>query len=272
LVLILTQCCTMNIAIPILNESVAPCFEAAKTFKIFKTRGLAVFSTKLLVCNVDKGITFIKLVEIHDIDVLICNGIKNYLKDQLNSIGIKVISDVNDTPEKVVNLFLSGEIKENNRISICLADYNAVLHEDLVRWAKNLFEGNGFEVTSLKGNDSVLIDLVAKFTCPVCHKPIKVGVCCGAQTYRADQEIREFFYSANSRYDVCAYVYIDDPIVKEYCSKYGIEYLCTENIEYRTAKSDWPVIPILKNPIAGHENLFKKTHQTNKKNMNTNPN
>lgn len=262
----------MNVAIPILNECVAPCFEAAKTFKVFKTRGTEVFSTKLFRCNTNTGYTIIKLFEIHEIDVLICNGIKNYLKDQLNSIGIKVISDINDNPESVVNRFLSGEIKEKERIRICSLDCNAVLHEDLVRWAKELFEENGFEVTSFKANDTFLIDLVAKFTCPVCHKPIKVGVCCGAQTYRVDQEIREFFYSANSRYDACAYVYIDDPIVKEYCSKYGIEYLCTENIEYRTAKSDWPVIPILKNPIAGHENLFKKTHQTNKKNMNTNPN
>ncbi len=37
----------------------------------------------------------------------------------------------------------------------------------LVKWAKELFESNGYSVSTCPGEDSFLIDLIASINCPV---------------------------------------------------------------------------------------------------------
>jgi predicted Fe-Mo cluster-binding NifX family protein len=245
----------MNVAIPILNNDIAPCFEAARKFRIIKTGQSGIHSTKSFICNVIKGYDIIKLLQLHKTDILICNGIQNYLKDQLKSNGIEVISDINDPVECVIDKFLTGELEEKNRNNNHLDEYYSVIHHDLVLWAEDLFRDNGYAVTSLSENESILTDFVAVYDCPVCKKPIRIAVCCGAQMYRADYEIREFFHAVQSRYDVYAYVYIYDPKIARCCSKYGMEYICTENFNLKNAQTGNVVIPILKNPIRTHEKL-----------------
>lgn len=245
----------MNVAIPILNNDIAPCFEAARKFRIIKTGQSGIHSTKSFICNVNKGYDLIKLLQIHKTDILICNGIKTYLKDQLNSNGVEVISDINDPVECVIDKLLTGELEEKNRSSNNMHEYYSVIHHDLVLWAEELFLGSGFKVTSLSENDSILTDFVAVYDCPVCKKPIRIAVCCGAQMYRADYEIREFYHAIHPHYDVCAYVYIYDPKIAKCCSKYGLEYICTEEFDLKAVKNEKDVIPILKNPVKTHDKL-----------------
>jgi predicted Fe-Mo cluster-binding NifX family protein len=252
----------MNVAIPILNNDIAPCFEAARKFRIIKTEQSGIQSTKSFICNVNKGFDLIKLLQIHKTDILICNGIKDYLKDQLKSNGIEVISDVNDPIECVIDKLLTGELEDKKRSSNHLNEYYSVIHYDLVMWAEKLFRDNGFSVTLLHENESILTDFVAVYNCPVCKKPIRVAVCCGAQMYRADYEIREFFYAVHSNYDVCAYVYIYDPKIAKCCSNYGIEYICTEDFNSKAAENNDDVIPILKNPIRTHNKLIPDRRQS----------
>ena len=47
---------------------------------------------------------------------------------------------------------------------------DVISHDDLVKWAKELFESNGYEVSTCPGEESFLIDLIAGLKCPLCQK------------------------------------------------------------------------------------------------------
>jgi predicted Fe-Mo cluster-binding NifX family protein len=251
----------MNIVIPILNDCIAPRFEAARKFAKIQAEGDRILSTDYFQCEAQKGFILVKLLEIHETNVVLCNGIKDFLKDQLNSMGIVVITDINDKVENVVNNYLRGEIAEKRNYSISSANYENVLHDDLVCWAKEIFELNGFSVVKIPENDFSLIDLVAKVDCPVCGKKIQVAVCCGAQTYRIDREITEFANNARGRYNSLAYVYMDDPAIEPYCNKYGIEYLRPDKMKAQKLTCGKSEVPILRKPIEGHEKLQLQKQQ-----------
>jgi predicted Fe-Mo cluster-binding NifX family protein len=256
----------MNVAIPILNDDIAPCFESSKTFKIIKTKGSEIVSSKSILCDVSTGFDLIKFLEMHKTNILICNGIKEYFKYQLIANGIQVISDINYNCDLAVRQLLSGELKEKNKYHLHTLEYSEALHRDLVNWAGKLFRSNGFEVISLSEDDTLLSNLTAVYICPVCRKPIKIGICCGGQIYSVYREIREFFHLENNRYDVCVYVHPFDPKIEQCCSKYGIEFLSPGEIEERIENNKNAPIPILKNPIESHKNLVMSSQKKMKNN------
>jgi hypothetical protein len=129
----------------------------------------------------------------------------------------------------------------------------------LVKWAKELFESHGYEVLPCHGEDTYLIDLIARLKCPLCKKNIEVAICCGAQTYRADQEIREFHHHARTHYNAFVYVYLTNPQLEKSCSEYGINFLSPEINQLGTKEKLKSKIPILKIPIEGHEKAFIQT-------------
>ena len=256
LVLMLHKLCIMNVAIPILNDQIAPCFEVAKKFEIVVIKSGKVISSKNIKCLASEGFMRVRLLRLHEIHTLICNGIKSFYQNQLTAMGINVIPNVSDSIEDTLNNFLAGSIKSYNNTKYEVETNDLVSHDDLVSWAKELFESNGYSVSFSPVDESFLIDLVAKIKCPVCSKQIDVAICCGAQTYRADQEIREFHHNTKTHYNARVYVYLTNPQLEKSCNEYGIDFLSPE-IDYKEFKErSKSLIPILNRPVEGHEKAF----------------
>jgi predicted Fe-Mo cluster-binding NifX family protein len=245
----------MKIAIPELDDKIAPCFEAAKQFEIFTIKKGKIISSKTIDCHATDDIMRIRLLRLHEIQTLICNGIKNFFRDQLLAYGINVIPNINESIKKSLSLFLSGQLLPHNNMKVKSGN-DVISHDDLVKWAKELFESNGYEVSTCPGEESFLIDLIAGLKCPLCKKNIEVAICCGAQTYRADQEIREFHHYARTRYNAFAYVYLTNTQLEKSCIEYGINFLSPGVTELDTKEKLKSRIPILKIPIEGHEKAF----------------
>jgi len=246
----------MNVAIPILNDRIAPCFEVARQFEIVVVKKGKVISSKKIKCLASEGFIRVRLLRLHEINTLICNGIKSFYQNQLTAMGINVITNVNDSIEDTLNNFLTGSIKSSSNTKYEADNIDVVSHDDRVSWARELFESNGYSVSSSPGDESFLIDLVAKIKCPICSKQIDVAVCCGAQTYRADQEISEFHHNTKRQYNARVYVYLSNPLLEKNCAEYGIDFLSPE-INYKKFKEkSKSLIPILSRPVEGHEKAF----------------
>ena len=243
----------MNIAIPKHNNAIASCFNAANQFEIVVIKNKTILSSKSVRCYGSEGFQRIRLLRLHEIHTLICSGIKSSYRDQLLSIGIVVFPNVNDSIEGALNRFLEGKLDSYDSTQNEARTYNIVSHDELVNWAKILFEDNGYSVSPCTEHDSSLVDLIAKIQCPICHKNIDVAICCGAQIYRVDQEIKEFHHIAKSRYNARVYVYLTDPQIAKSCDEYGINFMSPEMNHLNFREANKSKIPILQKPIDGHE-------------------
>lgn len=246
----------MNVAIPKLNNLVAPCFEAAKQFEIIVIEKGKKTSSKTVTCEAREGFKRVRLLQLHDVTILICNGIKGFYRDQLLAMGLEVLPNINDTVEQAFLRYINGQISNCDATqydSKCTYD---VSHNDLVSWTREFFETNGYRVHSGPGRDSFIVDLIAEIKCPLCQKDVKVAICCGAQTYRTDQEIKEFHHSARSQYNARVYVYLENPQIAKCCDEYGIEFIGADRANLNQNSPSGSKIPILKRPIKGHEQAF----------------
>ncbi len=244
-----------KILIPDLNGNIAPCFEAATKFLLVDIKGGKSISHKKITCTGEGGFRRIRLIRLHDVDTLICSGIGGFYRDLLNNMHIELISDVSMKMDEAIEGYLDGRIKpDQNR-----RDNGRRLHHtalsDLVNWTRTFFERRGFMVSQGPGQDSFLIDLVAERLCPVCGKSIKIAVCCGAHTYRMDQEIREFHFCAKNDYNAKVYVCPENESAAERCREYNIEYMKYNPELQDEIKSQYSTAPILHFPISGHERL-----------------
>jgi predicted Fe-Mo cluster-binding NifX family protein len=246
----------MNVALPILRNQIAPCFEAAKKFEILTVKNKKITFSKRINCFASEGFLRIRLLRLYEIETLICNGIKNFYRDQLEAMGIAVIPNINYSIERALNLFIAGELKSYEETVFKAENNSIVSHDDLVNWAYNLFSRKGYEVSSCPEEESFLIDLIAKMNCPVCGRQIKVAVCCGAQIYKADQEIKEFHHNTKTQFNARVYVYLMNPQLEKSCNDYGIEFLSPETETESLDKKPKSAIPILQKPVEGHEKAF----------------
>ena len=247
----------MNLAIPILRNQIAPCFEAAKQFELVVIKNKRIISKRTVNCLSGEGFLRVRLLRLYEINSLICNGIKNFYRDQLLALGISVIPNINQSIKDALNNFLTGELKSIDNIQTNVHSSELVSHEDLVKWAKDLFTGKGYSVSSYSDDESFLIDLIARINCPVCNRQIKVAVCCGAQIYSAEQEIKEFHHTTKTQFDARVYVYLKNPVLEKSCVDYGIDYLSPEKADVKLEVQNKSIIPILSRPIEGHEKAFR---------------
>ena len=84
----------MKIAIPKFNSKVAPCFETAKYFLIAEFSKSKQVCSKIITCNGCEGYGRVRFLRDNKIDLLICNGIKNFYRDLLESSGVSVIPEI----------------------------------------------------------------------------------------------------------------------------------------------------------------------------------
>jgi len=245
----------MNVAIPVLKNQIAPCFEAARQFEIILIQNKKVVTKKIINCLASEGFMRVRMLRLYEVHALICNGIKNFYRDQLVAMGISVIPNINQSVDVALNLFVMGKLKKDEKKQFTLENNAIVSHDELVTWAEDLFKNNGYSIKS-PDEGSFLIDLIAEMNCPLCGKQIKVAVCCGAQIYKADQEIKEFHHNTKTQFNARVYVYLMNPLLEKSCNDYGIEFLSPGSESREINKGSDTIIPILKRPIEGHEKAF----------------
>ena len=241
-----------TVAIPRYNEEVAPCFEAARTFVIIRLDDGRTVSQEVVQNTGCKGFGNLQLLRERGVNTLICNGIKVFYRDALVASNITVISDISDGIEAALERYVSGELsaRENLADTECTTP---IPLQDLVCWTKELFSVHGYRVSEREEPDQFPIDLVAEIDCPVCNRPVRIAICCGAHTYRCRQEISELNRVAKSSYDARVYVRPTTPQVETCCREYGIE-LIDPNAKFASADHPTPSrLPILQQPVEGHE-------------------
>ncbi len=242
----------MIVAIPRFGEEIAPCFEAAEYFIVAVTDSGQIVSKETFRCVSSGGFSRIRLLKDKKIDTVICNGIKRFYRDVLTASGIEVIGNVSMTTSKVLKLFASGKLEstETERRDQ-LGEPPSIPHEDLVIWAKELFESNGYTITERNNQSGFPVSFIAEATCPVCGKPVRVAVCCGSQMYSVKSELSEFHRIFGLNYNAQVYVYPADKTIERWCDEYGIELVDpNSDIDSLAAKNG---IPLLKRHISGHE-------------------
>ena len=246
----------MNVAIPVLKNQIAPCFEAAKQFEIITTKNKKIVASRTIYCSASEGFIQVRLLRLNEIHTLICNGIKSFYLEQLSTMGVVIIPKINLPVKLAFNLFLSGELKSLVKLKPNSQTGSLVSHESLISWAKELFLSKGYSVSTCTNENSFLIDLIARINCPVCQKRIEVAICCGAQIYKADQEIKEFYHATKTQFDSIVYVYLKNPQLEKSCNEYGINFLSPESSNRKFTQETKCAIPILHRPIEGHEKAF----------------
>lgn len=248
----------LKIAIPKLKNRVAPCFEAASSFSVIVVKDNQLISQKTVHCSGSEGFHRVRLLKLHDINLLLCNGIGAFYSDLLHSMGIRIVGEISGVISGVVKRYLSGGLRLSESIPDISARTLGASLNDLIAWSRELFEKNGYTVMPGPGHDSFMIDLVAEMDCPVCGEKIKVAVCCGVHTYRPDQEIMEFHFSAKSDYNARVFISPDNYSIEEYCREYGIQFIRSDDDATLEKDSGKRKIPLLHGPIEGHEKAFKK--------------
>jgi len=242
-----------KVAIPILNNDVAPCFEVARKFLIVKIRDNIKISETKIECLGCNGYSQVKFLVNNKINILICNGIKLFYRDLLKVSGLKVISNVTESAENAVSAFISGRLIADNGASEYIELSSKIPHDDLVCWTREFFLNQGFKVSPKSSSSQLLIDLVAEISCPNCNENIKVGICCGGHTYRISHELRDLRLVAPDEFHAKVFVYPFNPRIHKACTEYDIQLIDPDWDDDHSKKSDVNNIPILRYPIIGHE-------------------
>ncbi|MCP4631814.1 MAG: hypothetical protein GY855_02730, partial [candidate division Zixibacteria bacterium] len=215
----------MIVAIPVFNNDVAPCFEAASLILLNHIYNQLVETSQIEKLSGCEGISRVRFLREKKVNVLICNGIKGFYRDLLKSDGISVIPDIGTTVEKAIEDFLTGKLHVEEPKQEFLAPWHEIPHEDLVCWSRDLFAHSGYKITPGDSQPAQLVDFIAEMECPVCGKSIRIAVCCGSQTYRIDKEIGRFYHTTLRQYHAQVYVHPFTDEAKEKCSEYGIELI-----------------------------------------------
>ncbi len=253
----------MNVAIPEFESSVAPCFEAATNFLLVNAAEGGWKQTSTVRCSEEGGYRRVRLVLFHNVELLICNGINASHKDTLTAAGVSVIDKVNSSIQDALDDLAKGSLQITDLPSPPTGSACRYSHEQLVAWAHELFCGGGYQVLPGPGEDSFLIDLIAEIDCPVCERRVRIAICCGAHTYRSQQEIREFHHATPSGYNARVYVCPAEEQIVECCHEYGIEVIDPGAAQSLDSGQSEGKLPILKSVVAGHEKASATGRTTN---------
>ncbi len=246
----------MIVAIPKFNDEIAPCFEVAGTFVITAVEQESDFSMRLHKCEGCEGFSRLRFLNERRVEVLICNGIKGFYKDILNNSGIIVIDNISSSVEKALNDYRNGKLKPKSEKSEIYNIDSTIPLDDIICWTKDLFKSNGYKVYRGEELTPFPIDIIAEMKCPVCGKPVRVAICCGAHSYRVDQELQEFHRVASTDFHARVYVHSAKPEIVKRCEEYGIELIdpFADTCEIKPAVKS--AIPVLKQPARGHEKAW----------------
>lgn len=243
----------MIVALPKFKDNIAPCFEVAHWFLIVRSDGIREISRRLEECCGCEGFGRIELLRAEKTDVLICNGIKIFYADLLRASGMVVYQDVCETIDNALNLFFQDRLVGGPGNSNHIHGPDSVPLSDLVCWTREYFTSHGYTVYD--GNERALfpVDLVAEIRCPRCGKPVRVAICCGAHTYRSNQEIRQLYRVTSIDYHARVYIHPATPEIQRCCREYNIELIDPSEEITNTDLHEPDRIPILRNLVEDHE-------------------
>lgn len=245
-----------KIAIPKFKDLVAPRFETASVILICTVAVGKVTDTTVIDIRGCEGFARARAVCDAGATVLICNGIKNFYRNLLDAEGVDVISGVELPIKQAIAEYAAGNISVREPVEV---DASGIIpHDDLVCWARDLFESSGYRVRDVAESASFPIDMIAETVCPVCGRPVGVAVCCGAHIYRTDLEIQEFHHAEASDIHAKVFIYPSEETIKKYCSACGIQLIDPNLEDFGEEQTRISAIPLLKGPVRGHERAFAR--------------
>ncbi len=250
------------IAIPRFQDEIAPCFEAAVNFDVYTIPKGESPAKNLHLCQGESPLERVRLLRREKVDTLICGGLQSFYKDMLETDGIEVIDGAAGAVEEALDSYLSARLYRGRNLRTRQGYFTGKtpLLEELIIWTREHFDKHGYEVRDGEQFAAFPVDLVALKKCPVCGKNVKIAICCGAHTYLAGKEIKEFYHVAAQWFEAYVYVHSAAPEVEQICRQYGIELLdpAFGKIKKTTLKkTSTTAFPLLKNPVKGHEKAYE---------------
>ena len=248
----------MTIVIPCYGEEVAPCFDAARHFRVWEMGAAELNAGGYRELTVGKtgGIERIRLLKRVGCGVLICNGIPERFCELLGAEGITVIADVVGSVGDALQDYITGKLRPVGAVPLLRPDGMQPELPELVAWTRELFARHDWQVQQVTQPGLFPIDLVALRNCPVCGRPVRVAVCCSGHAYRVDEEIREFRRVSAGFYNARVYVHRKRPEIVRTCRDFEIELLdprlFASRMKEGVVTGD---LPPLTGKITGHENI-----------------
>jgi len=246
----------VRIAITCFGEEVAPCFAATRRFRIWELGSDDRIKSSELIHDQSGGLSRIRLLKQSGVDVLICNGIEGQVRQLLEASGCHVVDGVIGSVTDALYCYLTG------KFSVDTADNSVGTNQlqphtaDLVEWTRELFISLGWTVEKVTEPEAFPIDLEAVIACPVCGKPVRVAICCGAHIYRVESEIREFSHITTRGYNASVYVHHALKEIVDRCHDYEIELLDPASFTASTlGRPDQIQLPPLRCRIKDHDKI-----------------
>ena len=102
----------MKIAVPVLDDKISPRFDSTYKFIIVSVNNGKINNKEDIILSTTNPSKRVKELADMDIDTIICGEINSYTLSNLDKKGINVIHSVIGNTEEVLNLFLSGKLKQ----------------------------------------------------------------------------------------------------------------------------------------------------------------
>jgi len=245
---------TIRIAIPCFGEEVAPLFGSTRRFRVWLVVGGQIADYEEIEIDASDSIARVRLMRSIEADVILANGIEARLRQLLETENRLVVEGIVGTATDVLYGYLAGRIK--GTVPQPGEGVAGRQTADVSAWTSDLLNETGWMVRQVREVNIFPVDLIAKRGCPLCGKPVRVAVCCGAHAYRVDEEIREFQRVTATGYHARLYVHQAIPSVIRQCSEYSIEVLSPDRFaSYQQSSADEGELPPLQGRIEGHPGL-----------------
>jgi len=246
----------VRIAIACFGEEVAPCFAAVRRFRIWELGPDDQMNCSETVLDTLGGLARIRLLKQSEVDVLICNGIEGQARQLLETSGCRVVEEITGSVTDALYGYLAGKIPVDTLHRTVETAQLQPHTADLVKWTQELFVSLGWEVEKTAQSEAYPIDLIAVIRCPVCSKPVRTAICCGAHTCRVESEIQEFSHVTAREYHARVYIHHAMPYIVNECRDYEIELLDPVSFTAATVnKSSQNQLPPLRCSIKNHPGL-----------------
>jgi predicted Fe-Mo cluster-binding NifX family protein len=100
----------VRVAIPRMDERVAPCFEYCATMAIFTVEDRQVIEQFDFPLRSRDPFDRVRLLRDQRVDTIICGGVQGVYEDALRASGIRVISWVSGSVDDLLALFVRGQL------------------------------------------------------------------------------------------------------------------------------------------------------------------
>ncbi len=108
----------ITIAIPNFGDRISPRFEYAESMHLFSIENKKIVNKETIKLIVHSNLERINLIIGLKPDLIICDGISDLSYEKIVENNLRIIPWVNGTIEEILNKYLTGKLKESNRINL----------------------------------------------------------------------------------------------------------------------------------------------------------